>query len=213
MAKIEFNNGTFKLIGEGHVEIPKELMTPEFLVALIRETPDSTFFLPDFIDIMSKATIDDLRDAFKTVADPFTFKRYQEYLGQFASMQVGRAWTLHDLVPVWRTKLELHLINEIIRVKDGRAFVILTGSNELISEHDLYRRTLKTISEHLDAWAMDAHTVARYTKATLQSPIVQRKICASTPQGIVTMPAWGPECLEVAQWELPAGVTFISLEA
>lgn len=213
MAEIKFNDGSLKLVGEGHAHIAADLMTPAFLKVLISAPPESDFYLPDLFDILDKQTIDDLRKAFQTIADPETFKLYQEYLGRFAAMQVGRVWTLEDLVPVWRTKLGLALIDEIIRVKDGRAFVIITGSKELLSEHDLYRRTLKTVSEHLDSFAMDAATIAKYTKLTLAAPIVERTICVSGPAGIATIRAWGPGNLDCSQWTLPAGLTFISLES
>ena len=211
MAEISYN-GSFKLSGSGHAVFTSELNS-ELLTALVQEPADSDFFLPDLVDILDADAFNKLRDAFKTNATVETYKAYQEMLGKFASLQESRVWVLADLIPVWRTRIEGALIDEIIRVKDGRAFVILTGSKELLSEQDLYRRTLKTIGDHLDSTAQDYVTIAKYTKATLQSPIVERRICVSTATGVANIAAWGPECLDCSQWELPAGYTFLTMEA
>lgn len=213
MAELIYNDGTLKLVGEGHVRIAPTLLTAPFLEVLIEASPESDFYLPDLFDILADDTVVDLRRAFQTVATTSVLERFKQHTQRFASMQPKRAWVIQDLVPVWRTRLGLSLIDEIIRVRDGSAYVVLAGSGDILSEHDLYRRTLKTIAEHLDSYALDAVTIAKYTKLTLLAPIAERTICVSGEHGIATVKAWGPANLDCSQWELPAGLTFISLES
>jgi len=212
MTDLHFDGVKFDLRGSGHVSLRQQPITPGLLVALLDEPVDSTFFLPDLMDMLEEEARHQLRVAFEAAEDPEVAARYKSLAQRFVGMQPKQTWDITELHPVWRTKLEGALIDEIIRVKDGRAFVVIAGSKEIISEHDLYRRTLKTIGDHLDSIAADAATIAKYTKATLQSPIVERKICVQTAAGISTISAWGPACLDASQWELPAGVHFLTLD-
>ena len=208
----ELSNG-FKIQGTGHVKVAARQINPDFLRALVDQSEASDFYLPDLFDILDPVSAAAIRTAFDTMADPVTAKKYQGFLGRFVGMQVGQAWDLNKLGIVWRTKVATTLIDEIIRVRDGRAFVIITGTKEPISEEDLYRRTLKDIGGHLDSIAADAATIARYTKITLRAPITGKKVCVSDVAGsISTIEAWGPSCLDPSQWVMPNGFTFVAVE-
>lgn len=215
MAELLFNqsDSVFKITGTGFVHVDRKLITPEFLKALVEQPLDSDFFLPDLCDILDHDSAAAIRDAFKAIADPLTMKKYQGLKDRFVGLQVGQTWDLDALQIVWRTKVETIMIDEIIRVKDGRAFVILTGSKDPISEEDLYRRTLKDIGGHLDSVAQDAATIAKYTKITLQAPIIEKKVCVhDSNNAVATISAWGPACLDPSQWVMPKGFTFLTTE-
>ena len=213
MAELIFDSSdsTFKINGSGHVSFNNTYLNDlKFLDALVAQPEDSDIFLPDLFDMLTPAASAALRHAFETQAEPGTQQMFRSLMGQFVGLQLGKRWDLTKMYVVWRTKIEGPLIDEILRIDDGRAFVILSGSKDLLSEHDLYRRTLKTISDHLDSFAADAATIARYTKAILLAPVVRRKVCASSATGIATLEVAGPECLDASQWEMPVGFTFVS---
>lgn len=213
MADLQLIDNVFKLTGSGHVVIQRHQLTPAFMAALLAEPDTSPFFLPDLFDILEAETANDLRDALKRDADPATFKAYQSLLDRFSGLQLGHGWDLAKLEVVWRYKVEAGMIEEVFRVRSGNAYVILAGTKEVLSEFDLHRRTLKNIGEHLDSAARDAATIAKYTKLILAAPIVERRICASTPGGVATISVFGPSCLEPSQWVLPADITFINTES
>jgi hypothetical protein len=213
MTELSFVDNTFKLVGDGPVRIPGGLLTPIVLGALIAEPADSDFFVPCLCDLLDAASLGALRTAFQNVADPEIAQRYKSMELHFGGLQPSRKWSLADLVVVWRTKLGFPMIEEILRTKDHRTFIIQAGSNDILSEQELYMSTLKTVEEHLDGHVADTATVVKYTKAIIKAPVVERRICVSTPEGVATVSAWGPACLDCSQWELPVGHSYISQES
>lgn len=211
MSQLIFNSnqGSFTRVSDrAPLEIPG--LDATVFAALVMESADSRFFLPDIAAELSHPAHACLLAQAAQCQDPTLRELFKGLQHQYASLQPERRWELSKLDLVWRGDFDHGIIEQVYLTRIKLPFALLAGSKELLSEPEFQRLSFRSITEYFQGLAADATGVARTVATVLSSEIVERDVTLMTPAGIQTVRLAGPACLEPVEWLRPADTEFIA---